>query len=51
MQNLSIPKFFQKESESNFVQDKKQRQNTNLDAIARYKAQLRLNALNRQLAR
>lgn len=51
MQNQSIPKFFQKESESNFVQDNKQRQNTNLEAIARYRAQYRLNALNRQHAR
>lgn len=50
MHNQSIPKFFQKESESNFVQDKKQRQTTNLEAIARYKDQFRLNALNRQQA-
>ena len=51
MQTQSIPKFFQKDSESNFVQDNKQRQTTNLEMIARYKQQLRLNALNRQSAR
>jgi len=50
MQTQSIPKFFQKESESNFVQERKQKQNTNLEMIARYKQQLRLNSLQRQSA-